>query len=199
MIRTASTAALAGLLLAAVPAQAVTTIATITPGAGDTITVTDLSPTVTDYTFDFTINPSSLYVDFMTSGSFDLLLIRYEDNVDGGNDVTGYLLDDGATRWTTDTAFCGDAAGFVGAGCNLIADYNANGANAAATKDTNPETPVLLLEDLAAGSYRLGIFDSATPTQGQAVLRVSEVPAPMAGLMLVSALGLWRVGSRKSA
>ncbi|MEM6440509.1 MAG: hypothetical protein AAF763_12545 [Pseudomonadota bacterium] len=216
MIRTASTAA-----LAAAPAQAVTTTAIAAGGGanGDigganvnpvgedavqgaaTVTVTGNPASTTDYRIAFSDNPVTAWIEFTTSSTFDLLLVDFEDDASGGSDVTGYLLDrigTPNTRLTTETAFCSDAVGFAGAGCNLIADGDAAGGNVGlATKDA--ASPVVLLSNLMAGSYRLGLFDSATPNPGSATFRVSEVPAPMAGLMLVSALGLWRVGSRKSA
>ena len=224
MIRIASTTALAGALtalLAATPAHAVTTTAIaagngangdiggvdVNPVGEDAVqgsaivTVTGNPASTTDYAIAFSNNPVTAWIEFTTSVAFDLLLVDFDDDATGGNDVTGYLLDrigTPNTRLTTDTTFCNDAVGFTGAGCNLIADQDASGGNVGlATKDA--ASPVVLLSNLAAGSYRLGLFDSATPNPGSATFRVQEIPAPMAGLMLVSALGLWRAGSRKGA
>lgn len=180
----------------AVPAAAVTTDGVSGVAHGDVVLgVNPVSSLVTEYTFDFSDNPSSQYVEFTTAQSFSVALVSFDDFRTGGSDVTGYILERvGGTRLTTDTGFCGGALAFSGPECNLIADADATGGSTGlATKDA--ASPVTLFSDLAAGTWRLGIFDSNTPDPGQAVFRVSEVPVPAGALMLVSALGLWRAAS----
>ena len=53
-----------------------------------------------------------------------------------------------------------------------------------------PSVPELLFSDLAAGTYRLGIYDGSLPQRGSATLRVTSAPTPMAEILRVMMLTL---------
>lgn len=144
----------------------------------------------------------SVSFEFSATGSVDLFLDSFTSN-GGSSSVTGFTLDllssGTATRLTTSTTNCFSAAGPVSGTCDLIAPFSG------AATATKPSTTTAIFAGLAAGTYRVGIYDSATPDEGNIAFRmvdVTSVPLPSGGLLLMSGLGgvaaLRRRNARKS-
>ncbi|MGB7404211.1 MAG: PEP-CTERM sorting domain-containing protein [Pacificimonas sp.] len=152
-----------------------------------------------DVTFSWSDAPVTQFIEFTTDETFDILFASFATN-GSTSDVTGLVVDfldpvNGDTRLTTETSACGDAAGDVAGQCNFIAPAQGTSGNAAGA--TKPGTTVF--SNLASGSYRIGLFDSATPTIGTALFTISEsavaVPAP--GALGLLGLGLLGLGLRR--
>lgn len=191
----AKMAAAAALFCAASTANAATvTDSNINSGTGSVADSGDLS-----VTFSWTSTPFSAHADFASTSGFDLTLGSFASN--GGNsDVTGVILDlldslgDVVQRFTNDTGFCAAAAGPVAGNCNLFAKTGATGGNADGALNAGDS---LGLFD--AGTYRLGVFDSATPDVATAIFDISAVPVPAALPLFLSALvGLGYMARRRS-
>lgn len=143
----------------------------------------------TPLTFDATGVATSFNVEFAWNGTpynelstfavaydFDLSLVSYSGT---GNDQSGYILDDG-TRLTTGSTACNSSSNPVinTGGCDLIKASS---------------TPGVLFSGLSAGTYTLGVFDSATPVNGSVVFNVTQavapIPLPASALLLLAGLG----------
>lgn len=160
-------------------------------GFGESIAVSNLTGEI-DFRWNGT--PFAGYVEFTTDVAFDFLLTSFDSNA-SSSDVTGVTLDvlDGVggvavSRLSTDTSFCSSAGGLVSGDCNLIAPTSATSGNAAGAAKPGD----VLFAALAAGTYRFGVYDSASPsiaTVSFQAVEVSPVPLPAGGLLLLTGLG----------
>lgn len=138
-----------------------------------------------DVIFQWNDTPASAEIRIDTVG-FDFNITLGSYTTDGGLPVvgqqTGYYVDrieNGvATRLTSDTNLCSDAAWSAAGSCNLV-----NGTTGVGTT---------LLAGLSAGTYQFGVFDSQNPQRGRLVLsvdKVAAIPLPAGGVLLLGALG----------
>ncbi|GGB19674.1 VPLPA-CTERM sorting domain-containing protein [Allosediminivita pacifica] len=188
MYRILTAAALSAAALAA-PVSAATTVtgSQIELGSGELTDTNGLG-------FDWDTTPFSAFFDFTVDRDFSLSLVNYSaDNVAVTGERSGFTLDffngGSSTRLTTDTDNCDDAGAGIAGQCNMVTQ---NGSNAAQPGDT-------LFYNLAAGNYRLGFYDSETPSAGYAEFNVSPVPLPAAGFMLMGAFGGFAFLRRRKA
>ncbi|MBV7257476.1 PEP-CTERM sorting domain-containing protein [Pacificimonas sp. WHA3] len=144
--------------------------------------------------------PFGGYADFTADASFDVVFNMLTSN-GSASDVSGFILEvldspsgNVVQRLTNDTNACANAAGELAGTCDFIAAAGANSGNAAGA-----DKPVTtLFSDLIAGSYRLGVFDSATPSNASAqFLVVEQVPAP--GTIGLLGLGLLMAAAARRA
>ncbi|MEM6440512.1 MAG: hypothetical protein AAF763_12560 [Pseudomonadota bacterium] len=173
----------------------------INTGQGEAdVRVEQISSQTVDYTFFFGPGPDTdphpilsngrvtTFVEFVASSTTSLWLMDYDAHDDAGERslmVFERHGEGGVESLTNDFETCYKAAprAFGADWCDVISAV--------------PEGGVELFSDLAGGVYRLGIFDGSLPQRGSATFRVTSAPAPMAGLMLLSAFGVWRVASRQ--
>lgn len=138
--------------------------------------------------------PITMYAEIDSDTGFSLTLSAFTSN--GGNsDVTGYTVDRIDTlggsvlsRLTTETSLCNSSVAPIAGDCNLIALAGATGGNAAQAYKPGDT----LFQTFAAGTYRIGLYDSGTPTEASATITYSElsaVPLPAGGLLLLTSLG----------
>lgn len=142
-----------------------------------------------EFTFTWTNTPASEEITpFAIAYDFDLSLVSYSGI---GAEQTGYYVDQYSgmvpSRLTTQTNACDNAAWTGQPGtCDLITASTADGT--------------VLFSDLSAGTYGFGFYDSATPASGTltfGVTKVSAVPLPAGGVLLLSALGGFAALRRK--
>ena len=145
--------------------------------------------------FDWTSVPVTSFVEFTVGSRFDLDLVGYEGGI---RDVTGFtldlLVDNGPDiRLTQQGLFCGAAENPIAGRCNLIGPAGGTNGNSF----VSPTSTVF--EELDAGSYRLGIFDSGSPVVGSASFEVAAVPLPAGLALLLGGLGVLGFASRRQA
>ncbi len=179
--------AAAAAILAASSAQAASfSFDTVLEGTG---TIAGDSGTGT-ITAAWTATKFTAAIDFIVSNSFDFSFLSYSGS---GSDQSGFTLDlldgfgDAVTRYTTSSTACASSAAPVAGSCQLIGSTATSGRIA-------PDAGASLFGELAAGVYRLGFYESATPATGYASFGISEiesasqVPLPAAAPLLVAAL-----------
>lgn len=191
-----------GILGAALIAATISTGATgatVDPGSGvlegtGTVVQTPL-PSGQGIDFTWTSTPFTAIANFSTTSTFNLFFDAFTSN-GSTSDVTGLTLDildapngTATTRFTNDTNFCASAAGSVSGNCNLFTEVGSNSGNAAGAAKPDPLTA--LLAGLGSGSYRLGVYDSGTPTNAVANFRIAEIPLPAAAWLFATAIGLF--------
>lgn len=147
--------------------------------------------------FDWDGTPVTSFVEFTIDTNFDLNLTNY---VGGADDQTGFTVDvlNGLgleNRLTQQGGFCSSAEAPVAGNCNLVANPGANIEN----EFVSPLTTVFA--DLAAGSYRIGILDGNTPSQGALSFEAvgTVVPLPAGLVLFLSGLGVLGFVSRRKA
>ncbi|TWT88131.1 hypothetical protein Mal64_16030 [Pseudobythopirellula maris] len=146
-----------------------------------------------EITFEWTATPFTAFLEFTSLTSFDLFLDSFVSN-GAANDVTGYTFDlldspggSAVLRYTNETNFANSSVPPVQGNTNLFGLPGAtNGSNPVA--EANPLTP--LLTGFSAGSYRLGVYDSAAPNTATAGFRIAEsataqVPEAVSGMIWV--------------
>ena len=197
-IRAFAAAAIVALFGATVVTAATVDGQGVVQGTGATVGDVDgFSNSTLFLDFEWSGTPFSAFYEFTTDTVTDLFFDVFTSN--GSNsDVTGITLDlldapsgTSTARLTTDTAFCTAANVLIAGTCDLIALAGANSGNAAGAAKPDSITP--LFADLAAGSYRLGIYDSATPTSALALFTLDEkdinpIPLPASALLLLGGL-----------
>lgn len=171
-------------------------------GAGITTFTTSGSEATAGY--DWSAAPVTMFVDFSSTTQFDLYLTDFDVVTFSSNDISAFTLDlldtpggSAVQRYTTDTAFCDSSVqpvlGASGA-CDLFSFPGSTNSNAFVV----PSTTTPLVAAVAAGSYRLGVYDSGSPEVAAAefTLRaVDEVPGP--GALGLLGLGLVSVAARR--
>lgn len=145
--------------------------------------------------FDWVSAPVTSFVEFTIDTQFDLNLTNY---VGGVSDVTGYTVDvlsdtDPAVRLTQQGRFCGGAAAPVSGDCDLV------GVPGGTSSQTFVSPPALLFENLAAGSYRIGMYDSGSPQVGSLSFEVAAIPLPAGLALLLGGLGVLGFTARRKA
>ena len=148
----------------------------------------------TTATYSWEGTPVSLSTDFESDTAFSISFVDLVGTI-RNNDVTGITLDliDGMggaalQRFSLDVDFCGGANAEIAGDCNLISKTGASGGSTNLASKPGD----VLFANMAAGTYRLGLYDSATPESAQATFSYSEVapvPLPAGGLLLLSGLG----------
>lgn len=161
----------------------------------DSVAATNLAPGSLEINFNWDSAPVTSFVEFTIDMAFDLNLTGYEG---GQSDVTGYTVDfisgiEPDIRLTNQGDFCRDAAAPVASNCNLV------GLPGGTSSLGFESPPALLFEGLAAGSYRIGMFDSGSPQVGSLSFQVAAVPLPAGIVLLLSGLGLLGVMSHRKA
>ncbi len=171
--------------LSATGAQALTTIATGIAG-GASVPLTSTVGDTTTVSFAWSSAPASGFLHFSTTNDFSLSFAAYS-SVNPAHQM-GLTLVDASTNTAllTDSTACAAAPlAQISEECALV------GNNAISFKvgDT-------LLASVAAGTYYIGYYESASPANGSAAFTItevasstSEVPLPAGGLLLVGALG----------
>lgn len=138
-------------------------------------------------------------IDFTTIGLKSLTFDGYFPD-SAGTDVTGllFLKQTAPSVWTplatASAPLVSDCDGPlpVPVTCTKIAGPS--------TTATDTAMPGLLYENLGAGTYRIGIYETSAPGFGLTSFTLAEVPLPASALLLVGAFGAlgWRA-RRKSA
>ena len=164
----------------------------VNTGQGEAdVRVEQVNASTVDYTFFFgpgaVSSKVTAFVEFIGTSATSLYLMDYDGHEQSWErSLLVFELHgaQGVQSLTDDLESCYKAAPgvFGGDHCDVI---------------DAPSEPELLFSDLAAGTYRLGIYDGSLPQRGSATLRVTSMPTPMAGLMLLSAFGVWRGVSRR--
>ncbi len=139
-----------------------------------------------DFTWDDT--PFSGYITFSSNRAFDLFFENYIPNNAQQRQYSGFVLRDSDGNFLqtgeANSTGCNDAAFAIIAGpCNLVTGQNGEG------NFIKPDTDSPLFAGLSAGTYTLGIDETNYPVGGSADFRVSAVPLPAGGLLLLTALG----------
>ena len=146
-------------------------------------------PVTTTFTFSWDGTP---YANVFTFDPFDGMFdfdLTFVDYDGGPGDQTGYYVDTGGVRLTTDSTACDSAGGSFVGGCNLV--------NASSTPGE------VLLSGLAGGTYTFGVYDSASPETGSVTFGlikgdpISAVPLPATGLLLIGALAAAGMAGRR--
>lgn len=183
-------------LMAATSAQALSV--TLDIGGAAAGSDIDFTPTMGGAIVDadWTSAPANAFLDFTTNGAFDLVLNSFNIINGASNDVTGLIVEQLSgpgpigsvvSVLTNDTTFCGAATFGSTSSCNLMTSATTTGGNtvlASRPGDT-------LLAGLAAGSYRLAYFDSASPEKAnfQIGIQAAAVPLPAGLPLLLAGLG----------
>lgn len=170
-----------------------------------TVAVAD-APGGRTITFSWPDAPMWAYLNFTTDSPFRLSFEAFEDRRSPGSDKPTALIlhaldgpDDGASappavqrEYSTDGLRFDSPSPAYDAGALNPSDFTRIYEH---PLDDFPFTQapapgVALFETLAAGSYRIGVFDSAEPERAEAVFAVTFVPAPPAILAVIGAFGL---------
>lgn len=148
--------------------------------------------------FSWSSTPYAAFQDFTLSTLSELYLDAFVSNGSLA-DVTGWIVDvldspsgSVVSRLTNDTNFANSAPAPLTGNTNL---FGLTGATNSLASQPDSMTPLLTLPP---GSYRLGVYDSATPSMATASFRLSEVtvaPIPEAASGLVWLVGLGIVGA----
>ena len=128
--------------------------------------------------------PYFAYMDITVSREFTIVLEDYQPTNSGSQQSVFSIQNLGSLAYLTKFRFLHHwgaipALDAPGNKCDSV-----NGLNGSAG---NP--PPLSFAGLDAGTYRVGFFENGSPTNVQADFRVSAVPVPAAGFLLVGALG----------
>ncbi len=149
-----------------------------------------IDPDQNEADFDFTWNstPFSGYITFNSDKAFDLYFENYIPNNADSKQYSGFVLRDSEGNFLqtgdANSTGCNDAAFSIIAGpCNLVTGQNGEG------NYIKPDTDTPIFAKLAAGTYTIGIDETNRPVGGSADFRVSAVPLPAGGVLLLSALG----------
>lgn len=160
--------------------------ATVTLGMATSASALTVSP---DMTVDITPNVNNAFEIVFTwpdspIDGTEAVPIAFDFNLSieassGTNTAVGYFIEDpdGIRLQNASSTTCADGTP-MGAQCNLL--FSAE------------QTPMTLFSDLAAGTYTFGVFGGTVPNAGSltfGITKVSEVPLPAGGVLLLSALG----------
>ncbi len=152
-----------------------------------------------DFDFFWDSTPYTGYITFSSDRAFDLYFENYIPNRADSGQFSGLTLRDSMGNFLqngeADANFCGSAEFDVVSGpCNLVTGQNGE------ADYLKPDTDTPIFAKLSAGTYTIGLYESNRPVGGSADFRVSAVPLPAGGLLLVSALGgMGLMRRRKSA
>lgn len=113
--------------------------------------------------------PNTQWVDFTSATSFDVFYLSYVVST-GSGDVSGLVLEtldspagSAVSRLTIETSACTSADSPVTGTCNFISSSATASANSPVL-EPSAVTPAFL--ELAAGSYRIGLYESENPSSG---------------------------------
>jgi hypothetical protein len=131
------------------------------------------------FTFIWGDKPESEFHTMDIGFDYDLTI----EGVTGANPAIGYTVLDGSGTFLADTTFpfsvstCATSGGGVD-DCNLMYSSEA--------------TPKSLFTNLSAGTFTFGVFGGTNTQEGSitfGISKVSPVPLPAAGLLMLGALG----------
>ena len=146
-------------------------------------------------TFAWTATPIEAWVSFTSDTPFDVTFDSFAAPVLDDEDRSALILQrlDGPDG-TPVAAFSvdGPASGTVGGPSEVFLGEARTIVTGVGGQDValKPDSDTAIFEALAAGSYRLGIWDSSTPGEATAAFTVSAVPLPPAILGAVGAFAL---------
>mgnify|MGYP006273110681 CR=1 FL=1 len=187
-------------LTVSVTDQASSSGMTLSPSAGS-------SANEVTFTFDWDSVPSGGvwgWFEFEVTGSQNALSFD-SYTIDGGgtvaSDQTGFVF------YRTDSSFTfTQGGGTPGGGPSEIVGFDriligaTGNTNGSVTTPTDPLYETATSSDFGAGTYVIGLYDSATPTDAAVEMTVSSVPLPASALLLGGLFGglAWRA-RRKAA
>lgn len=161
------------------------------PVASDSSVATTLTPASITADFTWTEAPYSAWFSFSSTAIFDIIFASYVAPSASASDVSGFVLDSvdggGATRLTNEEGACSGAPlPEVSGNCNFISATGSTSGNAAGAY--KPGDTLISMQ--APGSYRIGVYESGSPSSGSASFTIA-VPTPASlALMLVALIGL---------
>lgn len=194
--------AFAAFALGASSASAVTITAGAYGGQNGTAAMTVTGGNVGTVDFSWTNTPASAYQYFTSASVFNLFLDSYlpAAGTPAAVQTTGWVLKQLVggvwANLTTSTNNCAAAVAPVRGSCDHIATAAYSGSIAASQPGNQLSAGGQSL--FGAGTYLLGVYDSAQPVSATASFRVAAVPLPATGLALIAGLGgLAALGARR--
>jgi len=139
------------------------------------------APLVREFTFTGNA-PFFAYMDLTVERQFSLMLEDYQPSFSGAAQSFFSIQNLDTSGYLTTSGNC-STAGVI----SVLDDVSCDSVNGAEGIAGNP--PPITFSSLDAGSYRVAFFENGNPTSVQADFRVSAVPLPAAGWLMIAGLG----------
>jgi hypothetical protein len=155
---------------------------TAVTSGGEVTEFPNAAPLVREFTFEEDGNngPFFGYLDIEVGRQFSLSLEDYQPSFSGAAQSFFSILNLDTNNFVTMASTCASTiAAIDGYSCNPV-----NGDEGSAG---NP--PPITFSALDAGKYRVSVFESGDPVTVQFDFRVSAVPLPAAGWLMIAGLG----------